>query len=93
MPYYVCTETNNQCVLQCDGDSTCQSECRSKTPCGAQDPKRVNVTTTAATVTPTASETPLNTGSTGAAPRMAPLSHVYGLCIFGGIVAGLTTLL
>jgi hypothetical protein len=33
---------------------------RVKNPCGAQDPKRVNITTTAKP-TPTASETPVNT--------------------------------
>lgn len=100
IPYYTCTETNNQCVLKCNGDSTCQNNCRVKNPCGAQDPKRVNVTTTTAkAATPTASETPVNTlvnGATGAAPRMASIdmSHVYGLCVLvGGFVAGFATLL
>ncbi|OQD69196.1 hypothetical protein PENPOL_c002G09219 [Penicillium polonicum] len=100
IPYYTCTETNNQCVLKCNGDSTCQNNCRVKNPCGAQDPKRVNVTTTTAkAATPTASETPVNTlvnGATGAAPRMASvdMSHVYGLCVLvGGFVAGFATLL
>ncbi|KXG51525.1 uncharacterized protein PGRI_089180 [Penicillium griseofulvum] len=101
IPYYTCTESNNQCVLKCNGDSSCQNNCRVKNPCGAQDPKRVNVTTTAKAATPTASETPVNTlvngnGATGAAPRMASvdMSHVYGLCVLvGGFVAGFATLL
>ncbi|KGO76114.1 hypothetical protein PITC_006570 [Penicillium italicum] len=103
IPYYTCTETNNQCVLKCNGDSTCQNNCRVQNPCGAQDPKRVNVTTTTTTTakaaTSTASETPVNTlvnGATGAAPRMASvdMSHVYGLCVLvGGFVAGYATLL
>ncbi|KAJ5971214.1 uncharacterized protein N7479_001132 [Penicillium vulpinum] len=107
IPYYTCTESNNQCVLKCNGDSTCQNNCRVNNPCGAQDPKRVNVTTTTTTTksaTPAATETPVNTningngatGATGAAPRMAlvDMSHVYGLCVLvGGFVAGFATLL
>ncbi|KAJ5153950.1 uncharacterized protein N7500_009389 [Penicillium coprophilum] len=101
IPYYTCTETNNQCVTKCDGDSTCQNKCRVDNPCGAQDPKRVNITTTAKSASPTATQTPVNTlvngnGATGAAPRMASIdmSHVYGLCVLvGGFVAGFATLL
>ncbi|OQE36832.1 hypothetical protein PENCOP_c011G03982 [Penicillium coprophilum] len=67
----------------------------------ATDPKRVNVTTTAKSASPTATQTPVNTlvngnGATGAAPRMASVdvSHVYGLCVLvGGVVAGFVTLL
>lgn len=86
---------NNQCITKCSGDSNCQYDCRAKNPCGAQDPKRVNATTTTATAaTTTATETPLNTDSTGAAPRLADMSQVYGLCVVvGGFVAGLATLL
>lgn len=100
IPYFTCTETNNQCVLKCNGDSTCQNNCRVQNPCGAQDPKRVNVTTTTAkAATTTATATPVNTlvnGATGAAPHMASvdMSHVYGLCVLvGGFVAGFATLL
>ncbi|CAG8430190.1 unnamed protein product [Penicillium salamii] len=95
IPYYTCTEANNQCVAKCNGDSNCQYDCRTKNPCGAQDPKRVNATNTTATAAATtATQTPLNTGSTGAAPRMADMSHVYGLCVVvGGVVAGMATLL
>ncbi|CAI7589426.1 unnamed protein product [Penicillium glandicola] len=103
IPYYTCTETNNQCVLKCNGDSTCQYNCRVDNPCGAQDPKRVNVTTTTTTTqsaTATASKVSVNTlingEPTGAAPHMASvdMNHVYGLCVLvGGFVAGFATLL
>lgn len=66
LPYFICTETNNQCVGNCNGDSTCQSACRASHPCGAQDPVRVNTTSTTSTM----SATPTNnaaatTGSSG----------------------------
>jgi cobalamin biosynthesis Mg chelatase CobN len=28
IPYFECTESNNDCVANCNGDSTCQSACR-----------------------------------------------------------------
>lgn len=85
-------------MLKCNGDSTCQAACRTDNPCGAQDPKRVNVTTTSAsasTATASPTETPVNTDSTGAASRMnLDMGHVYGLCVVvGGFVAGFATLL
>ncbi|KZF26138.1 hypothetical protein L228DRAFT_264564 [Xylona heveae TC161] len=46
LPYFICTEWGNQCVNNCGGNSQCQSDCRTQHPCGAQDPKRVNITTT-----------------------------------------------
>ncbi|KAJ5780808.1 hypothetical protein N7457_005968 [Penicillium paradoxum] len=102
IPYYTCTETNNQCVADCDGNLVCQNNCRVENPCGAQAPKRVNVTTTTTATkaaTATATETPVNTlinGANSAAPRLASvdMNHVYGLCVLvGGFVAGFATLL
>ncbi|KAF2154639.1 hypothetical protein K461DRAFT_202830, partial [Myriangium duriaei CBS 260.36] len=49
LPYYVCTEWGTQCVAGCGQDNTCSDECRADHPCGAQDPKKVNLTTTSAT--------------------------------------------
>jgi len=49
LPYFICTEYGTQCVANCGGDTTCQSNCRSQHPCGAQNPTRVNVTTTSST--------------------------------------------
>lgn len=28
IPYFICTEQNNQCVTNCNGNSACQSACR-----------------------------------------------------------------
>jgi len=46
LPYFICTEFGNECVAACNGDTNCQSNCRSDNPCGAQNPPRTNVTTT-----------------------------------------------
>lgn len=45
LPYFICTEYDNQCVTACNGDSTCQAACRDDHPCGAQNPTRVNTST------------------------------------------------
>ncbi|KAF3001299.1 hypothetical protein E8E13_004926 [Curvularia kusanoi] len=44
LPYFICTEWGNQCVNNCNGDSTCGSKCRADHPCGAQDPFKGNAT-------------------------------------------------
>ncbi|KAF3391663.1 hypothetical protein F1880_007673 [Penicillium rolfsii] len=100
LPYFICTEANNQCVNAC-GDSACQSNCRTANPCGAQNPPRVNVTSTSATssmaATSTAASTAVQTTeATGAAPRgvSVEISQVYGLFVLvGGVVAGFAVLL
>ncbi|KAB8266274.1 hypothetical protein BDV32DRAFT_115379 [Aspergillus pseudonomiae] len=99
IPYFVCTEQNNQCVNNCDGEQQCQSDCRSKNPCGAQDPKRVNTTTSTATSTAQATTSlPPFTGvpdKNGVASRpSADMSHIYGLAVvMAGFFAGFATLL
>jgi len=45
IPYFLCTQSNTNCVNNCGGDSTCQSSCRDDNPCGAQNPTRVNTST------------------------------------------------
>jgi len=45
IPYFLCTQTNTNCVNNCGGDSSCQSACRDDNPCGAQNPTRVNTST------------------------------------------------
>jgi len=49
LPYFICTEYGDQCVASCNGATQCQSDCRSQHPCGAQDPVRVNVTSSTST--------------------------------------------
>lgn len=47
IPYHECQEFGNQCVKRCSAtDSACQSACRTSNPCGAQNPTRVNISTT-----------------------------------------------
>ncbi|KAJ5626155.1 hypothetical protein N7510_002464 [Penicillium lagena] len=103
IPYFVCTEHNNQCVDACaSGDSTCQSDCRTQNPCGAQNPTRVNVTTTTTATTHATSASSAfvtNTlvgSATGAAPKLVSveMGHVYGLCVLvAGFIAGFAALL
>ncbi|KAI2785903.1 hypothetical protein POX_h09665 [Penicillium oxalicum] len=106
MPYFICTEANEQCVKACS-DSACQSECRTAHPCGAQDPIRVNVTTTASTSTASMTATGSSTASTGsgaaqtqeatggaARGQMGEISQFYGLGVLvAGIAAGFAVLL
>lgn len=57
LPYFVCQEWGNQCVAACT-DNTCSSSCREDNPCGAQDPKKYNLTSTTSGVSkPTGSKT------------------------------------
>jgi len=95
MAYYICTEANNQCTKACS-TNTCADACRSDHPCGAQDPKRVNVTTTSAAATTSTTMPSINTKeATGAATRFSlEMGHVVGSCaLVGGFVAGFAILL
>ncbi|KAF4967593.1 hypothetical protein FSARC_4890 [Fusarium sarcochroum] len=72
LPYYVCQEWGNQCVMECAGSSSCASDCRQNNPCGASNPKKYNTTSTAtgtATAKATASAsddgTTIYTGNAG----------------------------
>ncbi|GKU15235.1 unnamed protein product [Fusarium langsethiae] len=47
LPFYVCQEWGNQCVTDCGGSASCASDCRENNPCGAEDPKKYNTTSTA----------------------------------------------
>ena len=62
IPYYTCTQFNNDCVNNCGtGNNNCASNCRTNNPCGAQNPTRVNTTSTASSSTAKAS----GSGSSG----------------------------
>lgn len=101
MPFFICTEINNQCVSACgSSDSACQSACRDNHPCGAQDPKRINVTATATKATAAStslatnvvytgfgsSSTSTGTPKKGAASRALALElgQAYGLVLLVG---------
>ncbi|OJD10980.1 hypothetical protein ACJ73_09642 [Blastomyces percursus] len=102
IPYYVCTELNNQCVRNCNGNPGCQTVCREDNPCGAQNPRRVTVTpsspsaTTAGEATGTATNGVVYTGlgedsattpGNGAAGRSVAL-QVGQVYAVGVVVAG-----
>lgn len=71
MPYYECTTAADQCVTNCaQADNTCKGNCRTAHPCGAQNPVRVNVTSTSSssmssTAAPTSSSTGASAASSG----------------------------
>ncbi|KAL4888189.1 hypothetical protein BDV59DRAFT_147954 [Aspergillus ambiguus] len=98
IPYFICTEQNNQCVASCSaGDSSCQSACRSDHPCGAQNPQRYNTTSTSTGVpAATTSLAPFTgTAEKGAAvQQLADMGQVYGLAVVvGAFLAGFRVLL
>jgi hypothetical protein len=66
IPYFICTENNNNCVANCAGASKCQAACRDNHPCGAQNPTRVNSTTVTASATATDGGAAASTASDGA---------------------------
>ncbi|RKF71553.1 hypothetical protein GcC1_097005 [Golovinomyces cichoracearum] len=57
LPFFVCQEYGNQCVAACDGDTLCQGACREDHPCGAQNPTRVNATSTSVSASHTETST------------------------------------
>jgi len=57
IPYFECQEYGNECVAACDGLQSCQSDCRNNNPCGAQNPTRVNLTSSSSTSGATGSPT------------------------------------
>jgi len=65
LPYFVCTEYGSQCIAGCGGNTACQSDCRSQHPCGAQDPPRINVTTTSSSMTATTVPVGATSGAAG----------------------------
>ncbi|KAF1808131.1 hypothetical protein P152DRAFT_256249 [Eremomyces bilateralis CBS 781.70] len=58
IPYYICTETNNQCKNLCAiGDGACATNCEVNNLCGAQSPTRINSSTISTTMSSTAGPT------------------------------------
>ncbi|KAI6250984.1 hypothetical protein HI914_00146 [Erysiphe necator] len=57
LPFFICQEYGNQCVTACNGNTKCQSSCREDHPCGAQNPTRINTTSTPSIASPTSSST------------------------------------
>ncbi|TVY18425.1 hypothetical protein LARI1_G004654 [Lachnellula arida] len=103
LPYFICTEYGSQCVAACNGNTDCQSNCRSQHPCGAQNPVRVNTSTSSvmpSTTSGGASNTQVYNGLAGAtttaasgkksgAQSVQDIRRSYGLAVvFAGIFAG-----
>jgi len=65
IPYFECQEYGDQCVTACNGDSTCQAACRDDNPCGAQNPTRVNVTSTSSAMSSTTLPAGASSGTAG----------------------------
>src|SRR5271163_1563967 len=65
IPYFECQEYGDQCVAACNGDSTCQGACRDNNPCGAQNPTRVNVTSTSSAMSSTTLPAGASSGTAG----------------------------
>lgn len=106
IPYHVCTEWGTQCVAACGSDNVCSSACRQDHPCGAQNPQRVNQSTTtstsaSATATPTnqvfdgmAGDSEGGEGNGRNAAGMLRFGDSYGLAVVaGGLFAGFAMLL
>lgn len=56
IPYFTCTESNTQCQTNCGiSNNACAAACITNNPCGAQNPTRINATTTTGTSTATGS--------------------------------------
>lgn len=55
IPYFTCTESNTQCVANCGmNNNACAASCTQDHPCGAQNPTRINATTSSASGTASA---------------------------------------
>lgn len=64
IPYFECTTYNTQCVNACpQGDTACQTACQTNNPCGAQNPVRINATTTSTTMMTSTTAGSMATGS------------------------------
>jgi len=97
LPFFICQEWGNQCVATCGTNNDCSHDCRANHPCGAQNPKPPNITSTAsstqasktansdsetgAPVTGFAGQTGSPSGDKGAASAMVNLGQGYGMAI------------
>lgn len=99
IPFFECQEYGNQCVAACGGNTPCQSACRQDHPCGAQNPTRVNTTTTATMASTTAdvtgtgaavftglagaTTTPSSSTKKNAGNAALDMGRAYGLAVVG----------
>ncbi|KAK4952495.1 hypothetical protein LTR10_009301 [Elasticomyces elasticus] len=89
LPFFLCQEWGNQCVSNCNGDSTCQSACRQQHPCGAQNPTKANTSTlTMSTSTSAAASGSGSAGSAGASTTDGVFSGFAGASSTGDASSG-----
>ncbi|CCU81437.1 unnamed protein product [Blumeria hordei] len=108
LPFFMCQEFGNQCVAGCGGNPECQSKCRENHPCGAQNPTRVNTTSTAIEPSKTdtstsgvaftglggSSATDSSDSSKSGSLAALDLGRSYGLAIvFAGVFAGFAVMM
>ncbi|KAH6669422.1 hypothetical protein B0J14DRAFT_119058 [Halenospora varia] len=65
LPYFICTQYGTQCVAACNGNTACQSACRDDHPCGAQNPTRVNSTSSSSVMASTTLAAGASSGTAG----------------------------
>jgi len=65
LPYFICSEYGSQCVAGCAGNTACQSACRDDHPCGAQNPTRVNTTSSSSIMPSTTLPAGASSGTAG----------------------------
>lgn len=106
LPYHTCREWGRQCQEACGaGNNECASSCVEDHPCGAQEPQRVNKTTTTTMPATTSEPKPTNQiydsmGGEGSnddnesAAGLVRFGDSYGLAVVaGGLFAGVAMLL
>ncbi|KAF1840385.1 uncharacterized protein K460DRAFT_371579 [Cucurbitaria berberidis CBS 394.84] len=82
LPFFICQEWGNQCVAGCNGVNTCESDCRSKHPCGAQKPFLGN-----ASLSSTMSSTQSPTGSSSSKIPITGFGGATGTNTAGAVPA------
>ncbi|KAI5780688.1 hypothetical protein DFH27DRAFT_529505 [Peziza echinospora] len=95
LPYNICQWSKQECVNNCKGEATCSNLCFTGKNCGATDPRKVNVTSTAtSTASKTGTATPTGTDGGDEEDKFNPsmgqtlsaFGSVYGV---GVMVAGI----
>jgi len=107
IPYHECQEWGNQCVAACPiSNSACAQNCRTQYTCGANNPTRVNATTSSSATAAGSTSTSTggqfgsfggsgsSTGGKSAASSLFQIGQLYGMgAVAAGIFAGFTLLL
>ena len=64
IPFYICQQANEDCAGNCpSSDNACVDNCRTSNPCGAQDPERINATSSSSAASATGTSGAEETGA------------------------------